>query len=252
MLACDQVLKRAILLWVVHPVTGSDNTNRSPTGLEGTAHGYGVDPASEAAHNGHVMLGEHMRQVVRKGLPALARPAGSDDCDRVDIPWRDRSLPVQNGRCVMHGSQRSRVVVTYERRDSDAVLLKLGDTRLGSIELRLAVGLDQLTVVGRVKDGGRGAEPLDLQACSCPGKLWATGEGEQGQNGGEASAEDRRDPLGRPIGSRGGIGTGQNMLPEADSAGRARQLLDEIRRRSGDMQRPEVELDYLRRLLDMF
>lgn len=78
------------------------------------------------------------------------------------------------------------------------------------------------------------------------------GEGEQGQSAGESSAENGRDPLGRPIGSRGGIGTGQNMLPEADSAGRARQLLDEIRRRSGDMQRPEVELDYLRRLLDMF
>lgn len=78
------------------------------------------------------------------------------------------------------------------------------------------------------------------------------GEGDQGQTAGESTAENGRDPLGRPVGSRGGIGTGQNMLPEADSAGRARQLLDEIRRRSGDMQRPEIELDYLRRLLDMF
>ena len=38
----------------------------------------------------------------------------------------------------------------------------------------------------------------------------------------------------------------------ADSAGRARALLDEIRRRSGDLQRPQIELDYLRRLLDLF
>ena len=80
----------------------------------------------------------------------------------------------------------------------------------------------------------------------------ARGEGDQGQTGGESTAENGRDPLGRPIGSKGGIGTGENMLPEADSAGRAQQLLDEIRRRSGDMQRPEIELDYLRRLLDMF
>jgi hypothetical protein len=33
---------------------------------------------------------------------------------------------------------------------------------------------------------------------------------------------------------------------------RARDLLDEIRRRSGDLGRPELELDYLRRLLDRF
>ncbi|MFT3975465.1 MAG: TIGR02302 family protein [Amaricoccus sp.] len=84
------------------------------------------------------------------------------------------------------------------------------------------------------------------------GRDQAPGEGEQGQAAGESTAEGGRDPLGRPVGSRGGIGTGQNMLPEADSIGRARQLLDEIRRRSGDMQRPEIELDYLRRLLDMF
>lgn len=80
----------------------------------------------------------------------------------------------------------------------------------------------------------------------------AEGQGDQGQVAGDSTAENGRDPLGRPIGSRGGIGTGENMVPEADSAGRARELLDEIRRRSGDMQRPQIELDYLRRLLDLF
>ena len=34
--------------------------------------------------------------------------------------------------------------------------------------------------------------------------------------------------------------------------GRARELLDEIRRRSGETERPEVERDYLNRLLDRF
>ena len=33
---------------------------------------------------------------------------------------------------------------------------------------------------------------------------------------------------------------------------RARELLDEIRRRSGEQQRPTEELDYLRRLLERF
>jgi hypothetical protein len=33
---------------------------------------------------------------------------------------------------------------------------------------------------------------------------------------------------------------------------RARELLDEIRKRSGEGARPDAELDYLRRLLDRF
>jgi hypothetical protein len=42
------------------------------------------------------------------------------------------------------------------------------------------------------------------------------------------------------------------MLPDGDPAARAREILDEIRRRSGELGRPEIELDYLRRLLDRF
>jgi uncharacterized protein (TIGR02302 family) len=78
------------------------------------------------------------------------------------------------------------------------------------------------------------------------------GEGNQGQVGSETTADTGHDPLGRPIGSRGSIGSNEQMLPGADSAGRARALLDEIRRRSGELGRPQLELDYLRRLLDMF
>jgi hypothetical protein len=78
------------------------------------------------------------------------------------------------------------------------------------------------------------------------------GEGDQGQVGGESTAENGRDPLGRPIGSRGSVGSNERMLPEGDSAARARELLDEIRRRAGELERPQLELDYLRRLLDLF
>ena len=80
----------------------------------------------------------------------------------------------------------------------------------------------------------------------------AQGGSEQGQVAGDTTSETGRDPLGRPIGSRGSVGSNENIVPEADSAGRARALLDEIRRRSGDQGRPQLELDYLRRLLDWF
>jgi uncharacterized protein (TIGR02302 family) len=76
--------------------------------------------------------------------------------------------------------------------------------------------------------------------------------GDQGQVAGDSSSEEGRDPLGRPYGSRGSIGSNERLLPDGDLAARARALLDEIRRRSGEQNRPQIELDYLRRLLDLF
>lgn len=62
----------------------------------------------------------------------------------------------------------------------------------------------------------------------------------------------RRDPLGREAGAQGQMDSGQDMLQGEDVYRRAQELMDEIQRRSGERDRPEVELDYLRRLLDRF
>ncbi|WP_411709794.1 TIGR02302 family protein [Albidovulum salinarum] len=76
--------------------------------------------------------------------------------------------------------------------------------------------------------------------------------GNQGEAFGDANQQMPRDPLGRMAGQSGRIGTDENMLQGTDVYRRARDLLDEIRRRSGDQTRPTEELDYLKRLLDRF
>lgn len=73
----------------------------------------------------------------------------------------------------------------------------------------------------------------------------------QGQQDGDRRA-DTRDPLGRSQGSNGATGSDEQADLNDDAYGRARELLDEIRRRSGEVARPEVERDYLNRLLDRF
>lgn len=78
------------------------------------------------------------------------------------------------------------------------------------------------------------------------------GSGQPGQANGGTTPGGNRDPLGREAGREGQLGTRDNMLQDHDSYQRARDLLDEIRRRSGEQDRPEIELDYLRRLLDRF
>ncbi|WP_413871904.1 TIGR02302 family protein [Albidovulum sp.] len=76
--------------------------------------------------------------------------------------------------------------------------------------------------------------------------------GNQGEAVGEAGREAPHDPLGRSTGRSGRIGTDQNLLQGPDVYRRARDILDEIRRRSGEQTRPSEELDYLRRLLGRF
>lgn len=60
------------------------------------------------------------------------------------------------------------------------------------------------------------------------------------------------DPLGRAPGDAARIGSDENMLDGLQGQRRAQDLLDEIRRRAGEPQRPEAERGYLGRLLDLF
>ena len=61
-----------------------------------------------------------------------------------------------------------------------------------------------------------------------------------------------RDPLGRPQRAQGpDLGTSVKV-PDAIDAQRAREILEELRKRSGDSLRPQDELDYIDRLLKRF
>lgn len=78
----------------------------------------------------------------------------------------------------------------------------------------------------------------------------------EGQEPGGSERADRadptgRDPLGREQGDSARIGSDRNMV-QNDPDKRAQELMDEIRRRSGEAERPAEELDYLKRLLDLF
>jgi Domain of unknown function (DUF4175) len=75
--------------------------------------------------------------------------------------------------------------------------------------------------------------------------------GQRGQGGGGAEARDL-DPLGRPSASSGPEFGDSVHVPDESELQRAREILDELRRRSGERDRPEPELDYLDRLLPKF
>lgn len=78
------------------------------------------------------------------------------------------------------------------------------------------------------------------------------GNGEGQATNREGPGEDNRDPFGRPLSSNGTYDQGDVAIPDDTVMQKSRQILDELRRRAGERSRPEIELDYIDRLLRQF
>ena len=74
------------------------------------------------------------------------------------------------------------------------------------------------------------------------------GLGKPGRNG-RARAQQNTDPLGRPMRGREYGDDVTVKVPGEIDAQRARRILEELRRRFGESTRPQLELDYIERLL---
>lgn len=67
-----------------------------------------------------------------------------------------------------------------------------------------------------------------------------------------AGQREGRDPLGRAMRNEGGWDSEGTEVPQQHDLGRARDVLEELYRRSRDQGRPQQELDYIDRLLERF
>jgi len=72
-----------------------------------------------------------------------------------------------------------------------------------------------------------------------------------GQGRGRADRGGEYDPLGRPVGPKSGPDTSVK-IPDEIEVQRARRVIEELRRRLGELGRPKTELDYIERLLKDF
>lgn len=96
----------------------------------------------------------------------------------------------------------------------------------------------QTEALARLQEGARGA-------AEALAKRMGGGLTRQGLGSG-------RDPLGRPL-RNGGDGDDRTVkIPERASTQKAREVLEELRRRAGQAERPAAERDYLQRLLKQF
>lgn len=142
---------------------------------------------------------------------------------------RDRLQQLQKGIGEQGGQPSEQLEGAKESMESAENSLGRGDLE-GATEQQ-AQALDQLR---------QGAQSMAKEMMkNMPSRM--------GQNG-----DTPRDPLGRPQRSQGpDLGTAVKVPDQIDMQ-RAREILEELRRRLGDAQRPAMELDYLERLLKRF
>ena len=76
------------------------------------------------------------------------------------------------------------------------------------------------------------------------GSMAGRGKAQQGSAG--------QDPFGRAAAGRGAGEGGDVRIPDASVLQRARDILNELRKRAGEQGRPKEELDYIDRLLKQF
>ncbi|WP_398482759.1 TIGR02302 family protein [Tardiphaga sp.] len=107
---------------------------------------------------------------------------------------------------------------------------------------------------GAVGSQGRALEALRKGAQSLAQQM-QQGEGEGGQDGPgnnpgrQQGAARNSDPLGRPLRGRDLGDDFSVKIPGEIDVQRVRRILEELRRRLGDTTRPQLELDYIERLL---
>ena len=79
----------------------------------------------------------------------------------------------------------------------------------------------------------------------------ATGQGDGPGNrqGRQQSAQNSTDPLGRPLRDHEFTDDYTVKIPGEIDVQRVRRILEELRRRLADPARPQIELDYIERLL---
>jgi uncharacterized protein (TIGR02302 family) len=128
--------------------------------------------------------------------------------------------------------------------------LREAERQMGQARDNLEQGLgsealdNQADAVESLRQGMRKLNEANQQA--------SRGQNRDGQQDSETLGPDGQDPLGRTPGKDRSAQSNGQRLHSGDELRRSKEILEEIRRRSGERSRPQLELDYLDRLLDRF
>ena len=158
-------------------------------------------------------------------------------------------MPGQRGQKGQKGQQGEQGQGQQGDADSGEDGLGEADSAMGDADSRLGDG----NADGAVDSQGRALEALRKGAQDLAQAMQQDGEGQDNgpgsRPGRQQSGGNQTDPLGRPLHGRE-LGDDLSVkIPGEIDVQRVRKILEELRRRLADPQRPQIELDYIERLL---
>jgi len=171
-----------------------------------------------------------------------------DGLNKQGMGTHQRGQPGREGQNGEQGQGQGQEQAEQGSPGDDGAGLDDADNAMGNADGQLGDG----NAEGAVESQGQALEAMRRGA-----QKLAQGMQEQaGEGNGPGSRMGRQegggpdaDPLGRPLRSHSSSDDSSVRVPGEIDVQRARRILDELRRRLGDPQRPQIELDYLERLL---
>jgi len=212
--------------------SGQSQQNEGRSGGEGRGQSHDGQEGRGGAEGGARPGGEGGERRERAGEGEGGSLAERQEALRRQLEQQRGGLPRMGGEA---GDAARESLERAERSMEGAEEALRNDDLAGALE-------DQADAMEALREGMRSM-----------GEAMARNSSPGGPNDGRGEpGRAQADPLGRESGQGRQAGTQDNLLQGEDVYRRARDLLDEIRRRSGEGARPDIELDYLRRLLDRF
>jgi len=152
----------------------------------------------------------------------------------------------QQGEQGQQGDQSDQGDQADQSDQGDGDSLGAADNAMGDATGKLGEG----NADGAVDSQGRALDALRKGAQSMADAMQqGEGDGPGDRMGRQQNGSNQTDPLGRPLRGREFGDELSKMIPGEIDVQRARRILEELRRRLGDPNRPQIELDYIERLL---
>lgn len=185
--------------------------------------------------------GQQQRQNGRQGQPRDGSQIGELKGGQEGLRQQLQQLMEQLRQQQQGGQQGGKGNEAGDALDEAADAMRRAEDSLGQGDAEGAVG-QQGKALDALRRGGRAL----AQQQRGPGE----GTGEPGD--GPDQASDDSDPLGRPMRNRGFDDGLTTRVPGEAETRRAQRILEELRKRLGEAERPRLELDYIERLLREF
>jgi uncharacterized protein (TIGR02302 family) len=196
--------------------------------------------------------GQDSRRERRQGQQGQQGRQGQQGKQFGDLRERQQALREQLKRLLDEMKRRGQAGQPGEQGEDGSGALGDAEKAMRDAEGQLGEGDGEGAVESQgraIESMRRGAQGLAQQMQEGP-----NGPGPNGQPGrmGRERAQQETDPLGRPLRGRDYGDDVTVKVPGEIDVQRARRILEELRRRLSDPQRPQLELDYLERLLKDF